>query len=145
VNREPLDIDAVRAAYDGQIRRRTEPDKPGAVIEADPGVMRWVAPGAQTSRIIWSALTDETADRRNAENYGARQVLKVTDGVRAGGTTGPRPTPVHLLCLLAALRLSPTPSRQSRVAAGGSLPRLGSGPADDHDGHACGLAVLYNH
>jgi hypothetical protein len=54
VNREPLDIDAVRAAYDGQIRRRAEPDKPGAVIEADADVMRWVAPGAQTSRITWS-------------------------------------------------------------------------------------------
>jgi GNAT superfamily N-acetyltransferase len=63
VTMEPLDIEAVRAAYDAQIRRRTEPDEPGAVIEPDEGVLRWVAPGSQTSRIDWSALTDETADQ----------------------------------------------------------------------------------
>jgi GNAT superfamily N-acetyltransferase len=62
VTREPLDIDAVRAAFDVQIRRRPEADEPGAVIERDPGVLRCVAPGAQTSRINWSALTNETAD-----------------------------------------------------------------------------------
>jgi GNAT superfamily N-acetyltransferase len=63
VNRGPIDIGAVRAAYDAQIRRRTDPDEPGAVIEADADLMRWVAPGTQTSRINWSALTSETADR----------------------------------------------------------------------------------
>jgi GNAT superfamily N-acetyltransferase len=63
VTREPLDIDAVRAAFDAQIRRRTEPDEPGAAVESDAGVLRWVAPGTQTSRINWSALTDDTADQ----------------------------------------------------------------------------------
>jgi GNAT superfamily N-acetyltransferase len=60
--REPLDIGAVRAAFDTQIRRKTEPDEPGAVIESDAGVLRWVAPGTETSWINWSALTAETAD-----------------------------------------------------------------------------------
>jgi len=53
----------VRAAFDAQIRRRLEADEPGAVIERDAGVLRSVAPGGQTSRINWSALTDDTADQ----------------------------------------------------------------------------------
>jgi GNAT superfamily N-acetyltransferase len=57
-----VDIDAVRAAFDAQIRRKPEPDEPGAFVEADDGVLRWVAPGTATSCIIWSALTDGTAD-----------------------------------------------------------------------------------
>jgi GNAT superfamily N-acetyltransferase len=62
VTREPLDIDAVRAAFDAQIRRKTEPDEPGAIIEQDEGVLRWVAPGTQTSLINWSELSEDTAD-----------------------------------------------------------------------------------
>jgi GNAT superfamily N-acetyltransferase len=57
-----VNIDAVRTAFDEQIRRKAEPDEPGAVVEADEGVLRWVAPGSETSCIIWSALTDSTAD-----------------------------------------------------------------------------------
>jgi GNAT superfamily N-acetyltransferase len=57
-----VDIDAARTAFDAQIRRKTEPDEPGALVEADEGVLRWVAPGSETSCIIWSALTEETAD-----------------------------------------------------------------------------------
>ena len=52
----------MRAAFDAQIRRKAEPDEPGAVVEADDGVLRWVAPGSETSCIIWSELTDDTAD-----------------------------------------------------------------------------------
>jgi GNAT superfamily N-acetyltransferase len=57
-----VDIDAVRAAFDAQIRRKRDADEPGAVIEADPGILRWVAPGGQTSCIIWSQLTTDTVD-----------------------------------------------------------------------------------
>jgi GNAT superfamily N-acetyltransferase len=57
-----VDIDAVRAAFDAQIRRKTEADEPGAVIEADADVLRWVAPGTQTSCIIWSHLSTDSAD-----------------------------------------------------------------------------------
>jgi GNAT superfamily N-acetyltransferase len=57
-----VDVDAVRTAFDAQVRRKAEPDEPGAVVEADDGVLRWVAPGSETSCIIWSALTDGTAD-----------------------------------------------------------------------------------
>jgi GNAT superfamily N-acetyltransferase len=60
--RQPLDVDAVRAAFDAQIRRKTKPDEPGAVIEQGEGVLRWVAPGTQTSIINWSELTEKTAD-----------------------------------------------------------------------------------
>jgi GNAT superfamily N-acetyltransferase len=57
-----VDIDAVRAAFDAQIRRKAEADEPGAVVEADAGVLRWVAPGSQTSCIIWSQLSAASAD-----------------------------------------------------------------------------------
>ncbi|HTX81327.1 MAG TPA: GNAT family N-acetyltransferase [Streptosporangiaceae bacterium] len=62
MTQEPLDVDAVRAAFDAQIRRKSQPDEPGAVIEQDSGVLRWVAPGTQTSLINWSEVTEETAD-----------------------------------------------------------------------------------
>jgi GNAT superfamily N-acetyltransferase len=57
-----VDIETVRAAFDAQIRRKSEADEPGAVIEADSGVLRWVAPGTQTSCIIWSQLSAASAD-----------------------------------------------------------------------------------
>jgi GNAT superfamily N-acetyltransferase len=57
-----VQIEAVRTAFDTQIRRKATADEPGAIVEADDGVLRWVAPGTQTSCIIWSALTAETAD-----------------------------------------------------------------------------------
>lgn len=57
-----MDIDAVRAAFDAQIRRKAEADEPGAVIETDAGVLRWVAPGTQTSCIVWSHLSADSAD-----------------------------------------------------------------------------------
>jgi GNAT superfamily N-acetyltransferase len=57
-----VDTHAVRAAFDAQIRRRTGADEPGAVIEADAGVLRWLAPGTQSSCIAWSELTRDCAD-----------------------------------------------------------------------------------
>lgn len=58
-----LDIPAVRAAFDAQIRRNADAGEPGAAVEADDGVLRWVAPGTQTSCILWSSLTGATADQ----------------------------------------------------------------------------------
>jgi len=52
--------DAVRAAFDAQVRRKTRADEPGAAIEADAGVLRWLAPGTQTSCITWSGLTRDS-------------------------------------------------------------------------------------
>ncbi len=52
----------MRAAFDAQIRRNTRAGEPGAVVEADGGVLRWLAPGTQTSRITWSELTSDSAD-----------------------------------------------------------------------------------
>jgi hypothetical protein len=53
---------AVRAAFDAQIRRNTRADEPGAVVEADAGVLRQLAPGTQTSCITWSDLTSGSVD-----------------------------------------------------------------------------------
>jgi GNAT superfamily N-acetyltransferase len=58
----PVNIGDVRRAYDAQIRRTLTTGEPGAVVEADVGVLRWVAPAAQTSCITWSELTPESAD-----------------------------------------------------------------------------------
>jgi GNAT superfamily N-acetyltransferase len=52
----------MRAAFDAQIRRNTQAGEPGAVAEADAGVLRWLAPGTRTSSITWSELTSDTAD-----------------------------------------------------------------------------------
>jgi len=52
----------VRAAFDAQVRRNTRAGEPGAVVEADAGVLRQVAPGTQTSCITWSELTSDSAD-----------------------------------------------------------------------------------
>ncbi len=57
-----MDVQAVRAAYDAQVRRATRTTEPGAVVEADEGVLRYVAPDAQASCIVWSQLTAESAD-----------------------------------------------------------------------------------
>lgn len=57
-----MDIQAVRAAFDAQVRRRAETDEPGAMVEADADVVRSVAPGQQTSQITWSRLTAASAD-----------------------------------------------------------------------------------
>ena len=57
-----VDPHAVRAAFDARIRRNTRAGERGAVVEADAGVLRWLAPGTQTSRITWSELTSDSAD-----------------------------------------------------------------------------------
>jgi len=57
-----VDTYAVRAAFDAQIRRNTRAGEPGAVVEAGAGVLRWLAPGTQTSCITWSELTSDSAD-----------------------------------------------------------------------------------
>jgi GNAT superfamily N-acetyltransferase len=57
-----VDTHAVRAAFDAQIRRSTQADEPGAVVEADAGVLRQLAPAARSSCITWSDLTSGSAD-----------------------------------------------------------------------------------
>jgi GNAT superfamily N-acetyltransferase len=57
-----VDALAVRAVFDAQIRRNTRAGEPGAVVEAGNGVLRWLAPGMQTSRVTWSELTCDSAD-----------------------------------------------------------------------------------
>jgi len=57
-----MDISGVLAAFDAQIRRRTTDEEAGGVVERDGDVLRWIAPGAQTSCIVWSQLTADSAD-----------------------------------------------------------------------------------
>jgi GNAT superfamily N-acetyltransferase len=57
-----MDVDAVRAAFDAQVRRRADDQEAGGVVERDGDVLRWLAPGAQESCIVWSQLAAETAD-----------------------------------------------------------------------------------
>jgi GNAT superfamily N-acetyltransferase len=57
-----VDVEAVRALFDAQVRQSRRAADEGAVIEADAGVLRYVAPGNQTSCIVWSRLTPESAD-----------------------------------------------------------------------------------
>jgi GNAT superfamily N-acetyltransferase len=57
-----VDIQAVRDAFDAQVRRSTDPGEPGAKVETDTGVLRWIAPEDQTSCIIWSDLAGLDAD-----------------------------------------------------------------------------------
>jgi GNAT superfamily N-acetyltransferase len=57
-----MDVGAVRAAFDAQIRRHTDVGEAGGVVERDGDVLRWVAPGTQVSCIVWSQLTEDTAD-----------------------------------------------------------------------------------
>ncbi len=70
-----MDIPAVRAAYDSQVRQATWTAEPGAVIEADARVVRYVPPAPQTSCITWSALAAESADaviEAQQDYFGAR-------------------------------------------------------------------------
>jgi hypothetical protein len=56
-----MDVETVRAAFDGQVRRSTK-EPVGGAFEQDGSVLRWVAPGAQVSMIVWSQLTADSAD-----------------------------------------------------------------------------------
>jgi GNAT superfamily N-acetyltransferase len=59
----PLPIAEIRAAYEAQVRRGTEPDEPGARVEADDRVVRTLAPAGQgPSRVTWSDLDAASAD-----------------------------------------------------------------------------------
>jgi GNAT superfamily N-acetyltransferase len=57
-----VDIEAVRAQFDAQVRQSRGASGEGGGIEADAGVLRYVAPGAHASCIVWSQLTPESAD-----------------------------------------------------------------------------------
>lgn len=59
-----MEIAAVLAAFDGQVRRATRPDGSGARIEADGRVVRWLSAGGRGwSGIAWSQLSDRDADQ----------------------------------------------------------------------------------
>jgi ribosomal protein S18 acetylase RimI-like enzyme len=65
------------ARFDAQIRRSARPEEPGALVEADGAVMRYVSPDAQgSSWIIWSGLDERSADQAIAAQvayFGSRR------------------------------------------------------------------------
>jgi hypothetical protein len=62
--------DSALAAFDSQVRQGTQTDEPGARVEADGTIVRWVAADEQgSSWITWSRL-----DERNADAVIAAQV-----------------------------------------------------------------------
>jgi ribosomal protein S18 acetylase RimI-like enzyme len=58
-----MDTTAVLEAFNAQVRRNTQPDGTGALFGADgPVVRRIAAAGQDGSAILWSDLTDSSAD-----------------------------------------------------------------------------------
>ncbi|MER5934455.1 GNAT family N-acetyltransferase [Streptomyces sp. NPDC002054] len=57
----------VRARYDAEMRRGAQPEGPGAVVERAGQVVRHSAPGLGFNAVLWSDLTDQTADAAIAE------------------------------------------------------------------------------
>lgn len=70
-----MDHDAVLALFDRQMRQNARAEDPGARIEKIDGVVRQVgASGDDWSGVLWSDLTDETADAAIAaqvEHFGS--------------------------------------------------------------------------
>jgi ribosomal protein S18 acetylase RimI-like enzyme len=57
-----MDAEAVLAAYDEQIRRRPQPEGPGACVETDGAVARHLSGGGGWCGVTWSRLDETTAD-----------------------------------------------------------------------------------
>src|SRR5216683_2326395 len=58
-----MDKAGVRHAFDSQVRRSTQSDGSGALIEADGRIVRWIAVDGQGwSGVTWSQLDDGDAD-----------------------------------------------------------------------------------
>ncbi|MEW1720100.1 GNAT family N-acetyltransferase [Streptomyces sp. NPDC093109] len=62
-----MDQDEVRAAFDRQLRERAPADGPGARVERSGDVVRQVGAAHDWNGVLWSDLTDATADRAIAE------------------------------------------------------------------------------
>ncbi|MEV8535932.1 GNAT family N-acetyltransferase [Streptomyces sp. NPDC051211] len=57
-----MDLAEVRARYDAEMRRGALPEGLGAVVERAGPVVRQSAPGLGWNAVLWSELTEETAD-----------------------------------------------------------------------------------
>ena len=57
-----MDRQAVRAAFDEQIRRHPEADAPDGLVEHDDGVIRSISGGDGWTGVIWCDLDDGRAD-----------------------------------------------------------------------------------
>ncbi|OII63680.1 GNAT family N-acetyltransferase [Streptomyces sp. CC53] len=57
-----MDLATVLDLYDRTMRRNAHPDGPGARVERDGGVVRQTGPAHAWNGVLWSGLTDATAD-----------------------------------------------------------------------------------
>jgi ribosomal protein S18 acetylase RimI-like enzyme len=119
-----MDSDEVRAAFDEQVRRHPEPDGPGAVVEAEPGLVRLVSPQG------WGGVTWTDLDASCADAVIAAQVERFT------GTTASwewkhysYDQPADLADRLLAAGFSPEPPETLMVAEIAEL-ALGAAPPD---------------
>ncbi|MFE7117618.1 GNAT family N-acetyltransferase, partial [Streptomyces sp. NPDC057654] len=72
-----MDEKTVLATFDREMRRDVRPDGPGARVERTGGVVRQVgADGHGWSAVLWSDLTEDTADRAIAEQVAYFASLK---------------------------------------------------------------------
>jgi ribosomal protein S18 acetylase RimI-like enzyme len=115
-----VDLVAVLAAYDEQIRREARPDGTGAQVERVGPVVRYVSPDADGwSAVIWSDLDAVTADATIAAQlayfagrrfewklYGHDRPADLGDRLRAAGFTAEEPESL-MVAEIAALPAAP--------------------------------------
>jgi ribosomal protein S18 acetylase RimI-like enzyme len=57
-----MDLDAVRQLFDTEMRREAPADRPGVRLERTGGVVRQTGDAHDWNGVLWSGLTEETAD-----------------------------------------------------------------------------------
>jgi GNAT superfamily N-acetyltransferase len=129
-----MDRQAVLAAFDEQIRRRPEPDRPGKQVEHGDATVRSISGGDGWSGVTWCALDDSSADAviaaeisRFAESarpwewkhYSYDQPADLPDRLLAAGFTR-EPAEALLVAEIPELALDvpPPPGVELRAVAG---------------------------
>jgi len=118
-----VDAQAVRAAFDEQIRRSPDPDTPDDRVERDPGVVRRLSAGDGWNGVTWSDLDEASAGAVIAEQvsrfaelarpwewkyYSYDRPPDLPDRLRAAGFT-PEPVEALLVAEIADLTLDVPP------------------------------------
>jgi ribosomal protein S18 acetylase RimI-like enzyme len=128
-----MDLQAVLAAFDEQLRRHPQPDGPDGHVEHDPGVVRVVGAGGEWAAVTWSDLDHDSADeviaaqvRRFArlgqpwewKHYSYDQPPDLPDRLLAAGFV-PEPAEALLVAEVADLPLEvpPPPGVELRAVA----------------------------
>ncbi|AXG80980.1 GNAT family N-acetyltransferase [Streptomyces paludis] len=118
-----MDQEAVRAAFDRQLRERALPDGPGVRVERAGDVVRQVGGAHDWNGVLWSDLTGATADRAVAEQaayFAAR-------GLEAEWKLYAHDRPADLGRRLLAAGFVPGPAEEVMVAESASVSASMSG------------------